>query len=41
MEAEAGPIPGAKDVYGIDADLVFDKSLLLDLYILLSCVFHF
>ena len=36
-----GPIRGAKEVYGMDEHLVFDKSPRLDLCILVSRVFHF
>lgn len=35
VEAEMGPIPGT-EVHGVEKHLVFDKSLHLDLCILLS-----
>ena len=41
VEADMGPIRGAKEVYGMDEHLVFDKSPRLDLCILVSRVFHF
>lgn len=38
VEAETAQ---AREGPGIDTRLAFDKSLRLDLYVLISCVFHF